>query len=494
MTAVQLGAQRYSGFNGQCINGSWRPGRRGVTIKDIDPYTGETLVEISAADVSDVDEAYESAAKAQPAWAARLPAERAGVLRRAASVMEARRDEIIDWLIRESGSARVKAELEWLIVHTSMLEHQGYAYQVAGRILPIDEPGTESRVYRVPVGVIGVISPWNWPLHLSHRSIGPAIALGNAVVVKPAADTPVTGALLLAKIYEEAGLPAGIFNVVVGKSDEIGDPFVSHAIPRFIAFTGSTAVGRHVGELAATSPIIKRIALELGGNSPLVVLHDADLDQAVPGAVFGRFLHQGQICMSANRIIVDARVHDEFVERFTAHARTLKYGNPREPDTVIGPIINQAQLKRMMEYIKTSRAAGARQLLGGDPQGLVLPPHVFVDVTNDMDIARHETFGPIAAIIKVRDEAEALRVANDTEFGLSSAVFTRDQARGERFALGLQTGMTHVNDSSVDDQPNSPFGGEKNSGVGRYGGEWIIEEFTTDRWITFRQAPRTYPF
>lgn len=494
MTTLQVGAERYSGFDRQFINGSWRPGRRGVAIRDIDPYTGETLVEISAADLRDVDEAYESAQKAQPAWAGRLPAERAEVLRRAATVMEARHDEIIGWLIRESGSTRVKAEAEWQIVHTGMLEHQAYAYQVSGRILPIDEPGTESRVYRVPVGTIGIISPWNWPLHLSHRSIGPAIALGNAVVVKPAADTPVTGALIFGKIYEEAGLPPGIFNVVVGKSTEIGDGFVSHAIPRFISFTGSTAVGRHIGELAATSPIIKRIALELGGNSPLVVLDDADLDQAVPGAIFSRFLHQGQICMSANRIIVDASVHDEFVKRFTAHAGTLKYGNPSEPDTVIGPIINEAQLKRMMEYIKSSRAAGARQLLGGDPKGLVLPPHVFVDVTNDMDIARYETFGPIAAIIKVNGEAEALRVANDTEFGLSSAVFTRDQARGERFALGLQTGMTHVNDSSVYDQPNSPFGGEKNSGIGRYGGEWIIDEFTTDRWVTFRQSPRTYPF
>jgi aldehyde dehydrogenase (NAD+) len=236
------------------------------------------------------------------------------------------------------------------------------------------------------------------------------------------------------------------------------------------------------------------VALELGGNTPCVVLDDADLDQAVRGTVFGRFLHQGQICMSTNRIIVDAALYQEFVERFTAHVRTLKYGDPSDPDTVIGPIINAKQLERMLDLMKRARQAGARQVLGGDPQGLVLPPHVFADVTNDMAIAKEETFGPIAPIIKVNGEAEALRVANNTEYGLSSAVFTRDEARGLRFALGLEAGMTHINDSSVDDTPTGPFGGEKNSGIGRFGGEWIMQEFTTDRWITVQHTRRDYPF
>jgi aldehyde dehydrogenase (NAD+) len=360
--------------------------------------------------------------------------------------------------------------------------------------MPVDDAGVDSRVYRQPLGVIGVISPWNFPLHLSNRSVAPAVALGNAVVLKPAQDTPITGGLLLGKIYEEAGLPPGVLNVLIGTSSEIGDAFATHPIPRLISFTGSTAVGRAVAGKAVGAPIIKHVALELGGNSPFVVLDDADLEQAVPAAVMSRFLHQGQICMSANRLIVDADIYDEFVERFTAHAGKLKYGDPNEPDTVIGPVINQSQLQKMLELMNQARQAGARQLLAGEPKGLVLPPHVFADVTNEMSIAKNETFGPIAPIIKVDGEAEALRVANDTEYGLSSAVFTRNEARGLKFALGLQAGMTHINDSTVDDKPNSPFGGEKNSGLGRYNGDWIMQEFSTDHWVTARQSQRHYPF
>jgi aldehyde dehydrogenase (NAD+) len=484
----------YTGFDGQYINGAWRPGRHGSKLNDTDPYTNETLVEIGLADQSDLDDAYQAAANAHRAWADTLPAERAEVLRRAAEIMKARREEIIDWLIREAGSTRVKAEVEWQFLHSITLEAASFPHRAAGHILPIDVPGKESRVYRRPVGVIGIISPWNFPAYLSNRSIGPAIALGNTVVVKPAQDTPITGGLLIAKLFEEAGLPPGVLNVVNGASSEIGDAFTEHPVPGLISFTGSTGVGRHVAELAARSQFIKRVALELGGNTPCVVLDDADLDQAVRGAIFGRFLHQGQICMSTNRIIVDARLYDEFVERFVAQARTLKYGNPSHPETVIGPVINSKQLDTMMMHIKRSREAGARQLLGGDPEGLVLPPHVFTDVTNDMPIAKSETFGPIAPIIKVHGEEEALQVANDTEYGLSSSVFTRDERRGLRFALGIGAGMTHINDSSVDDTPTGPFGGEKNSGIGRFGGEWIMREFTTEHWVTIQHAPRQYPF
>jgi aldehyde dehydrogenase (NAD+) len=463
-------------------------------LDDTDPYTGKTLAQIALADRSDLDDAYLSAAKAQMSWANKLPAERTAVLLNAAQIMQARRSEILDWLIRESGSTRIKAEWEWQLLHGVTLEASSFPHRVAGRVLPVDEPGKESRVYRQPVGVIGVISPWNFPIYLSNRSVAPAIALGNAVVVKPAQDTPITGGLLLAKIYEEAGLPPGILNVLIGTSEEIGDAFTRHPVPRLISFTGSTAVGRHVADNAATTPILKRMALELGGNSPFVVLNDADLEQAVPAAVLSRFLHQGQICMSANRLIVDTSLYDEFIERFKDHVSTLKYGNPNDADTVIGPVINSRQLSTMTGHMKAARDAGARQLLGGDPDGLVLPPHIFTDVTNDMAIAKNETFGPIAPVIRVSGEAEALHVANDTEYGLSSAVFTRDETRGLRFALAIEAGMTHINDSTVDDNPNSPFGGEKNSGIGRYGGEWVMQEFTTDHWITAQHTPRQYPF
>ncbi len=484
--ANSLEHQQYAGFESQYISGIWRPGKHGGKLVDTDPYSGETLTEVVQADASDLDEAYLSAQKAQIEWAALLPSERAEIMLRSAGIMERRHAEIVDWIIRESGSTRIKAEMEWKFVRAITLEAASFPHRVEGRILPLDEPGKESRVYRQPLGVIGIISPWNFPMYLSHRSIAPALALGNAVVVKPAEDTPVTGGLLLAKIYEEAGLPPGLLNVVIGPIQEIGDAFTLHQVPSLISFTGSTRVGRHIGELAMTGPTIKRVALELGGNAPCVILDDADLEYAVQATAVGRFLHQGQICMSTNRIIVDARIHDEFVERFAEHVKSLKYGNPNDPSVTIGPIINRKQLKSHLDHIEGARKAGARQLVGGDPQGQVLPPHVFAGVTNEMEIAKNETFGPIAPIIKVNGEAEALRVANDTEFGLSSAVFTRDRERGLRFALGIRAGMTHINDQTVDDTPTGPFGGEKNSGIGRFGGDWIIHEFTRDHWITIK--------
>jgi aldehyde dehydrogenase (NAD+) len=492
--ATSGGGRPYSGFNGQYISGTWRPGKQGGIREDTDPYSGDTLAEIVLANVDDLDEAYRSAAKAQIGWAALLPSERAAVMLRSAAIMEARRQEIIGWLIRESGSTRFKAELEWQFLHSITLEAASFPHRAEGRILPIDETGKESRAYRQPLGVIGVISPWNFPMYLSHRSIGPALALGNGVVVKPAEDTPVTGGLLIAKIYEEAGLPPGLLNVVIGDVKEIGDAFTLHPIPRLISFTGSTKVGRHIGQLAMSGPQMKRVALELGGNAPCVILDDADVEHAVRATVIGRYLHQGQICMSTNRIIVDAKVYDEFVDRFTAHVKGLKYGNPSDPAVAIGPVINRKQLAAHLAHIEGARAAGARQVVGGDPEGQVLPPHVFVDVTNEMQVAQDEMFGPIAPIIKVDGEAEALRVANDTQYGLSSAVFTRDQERGVRFALGVHAGMTHVNDHSVDDTSTGPFGGEKNSGIGRFGGDWILHEFTRDHWITVQHSRPAYPF
>ena len=303
-----------------------------------------------------------------------------------------------------------------------------------------------------------------------------------------------TGGLLLASLYEEAGLPPGLLNVVIGDVADIGDAFTLHPVPKFISFTGSTRVGRHIGELAMRGSRLKRVGLELGGNAPVVVLDDADLDLAVHAAVFGRYLHQGQICMSSNRIIVDASIYDAFVERFVAHVKTLKHGDPDAPDTTIGPIINQRQLDGMLGRIANACAAGARLVLGGEPQGLVLPPHVFVDVDNDSELAQSELFGPIALILEAQDEADALRMANQTDSGLSSAVFTRDEGRGLRFALQVEAGMTHVNDSSVNDSAHVMFGGEKNSGIGRFNGEWIVAEFTRDHSITVQHTARRYPF
>jgi aldehyde dehydrogenase (NAD+) len=486
-------APHYSDFDRLPIAGEWRRGHSNRALQDRNPYTGEVILEILQSDREDLDRAYAAAAKAQGPWAAAVPSVRAAVLRNAAEIMEGRREEIISWLIHESGSTRLKATIEFETSHVLLQWAAGVPYQVEGRILPTDIPGKEGRVYRKPVGVVGVISPWNWPLHLCARSLAPALAVGNAAVVKPSSDTPVTGGLLLAKILEEAGLPPGVLNVVVGSGEEIGEPFVVHPTPRVISFTGSTSVGRHIVELAARAPLLKRLELELGGNSPFVVLHDADLAQVVDAAAFGKFLHQGQICMAVNRFIIEDGVYDLFLERFAERVRMIKVGDPDEPDTLVGPIINDKQMKGLLERIREARGAGARQVVGGDPDGLVLPPHVFADVRNDMKLAREEIFGPIAPVIRARGEDDALRIANETEYGLAGSVFTRDLERGARFAERLEVGMAHVNDQPVNDLPNNPFGGEKNSGIGRFNGEWVIDAFTSDQWVSVQHVPARYP-
>lgn len=343
-------------------------------------------------------------------------------------------------------------------------------------------------------GVVGVISPWNFPLHLSQRSVAPALALGNAVLIKPASDTPVTGGLLLGRIFEEAGLPSGLLSVVVGSGAEIGDDFVAHPVPALISFTGSTPVGKNVGRIANGGRYLKKVALELGGNSPFVVLDDADVAQAVKAAVFGKFLHQGQICMAINRIIVDQRLYERFVEGFVAHVKTLEVGDPSEMETVIGPIINQAQLDGLQQKIARAKEQGATVLLEGEIHGRMMPPHVFGNVTSDMQLSTDEIFGPLVGIQKARDEQHALELANGTEFGLSSAVFSGDLDRGLRFARQVKAGMTHVNDMPVNDEAHLPFGGDKNSGLGRFNGDWAVEEFSTVQWISVQRAPRQYPF
>lgn len=487
-------ATKATQFTGQYIDGKWRSGSSSKTLRDINPFDGELLTEISLANAADLDEAYVAAKRAQREWAKTLPSERSAVLLKAVQIIDARHAECVEWLIKESGSTRTKAEIEVGAVRAATLAAAGMPTRAAGRILPIDIPGKESRVYREPLGVVGVISPWNWPMHLSNRTIAPALALGNAVVLKPADDTPISGGLLLASIYEEAGLPPALLNVVVGDVSEIGDEFTLHPIPKFISFTGSTRVGRHIGSLAMTGPALKRVGLELGGNAPCVVLDDADIELAVHAAVVGRFLHQGQICMSSNRIIVDASIYDRFVEAFVERVRALKVGDPNEADTSIGPLINARQLAGAVSRIQDARDAGLREVLGAPAEGLVLPPHVFVDVPNDSLLAQTEQFCPVAPIIKANDEQHALKLANETEFGLSSCVFTRDEARGVRFARQIEAGMTHVNDISPNDDPNNMFGGEKNSGLGRFNSDWIIAELTCDHWVTVQQERRQYPF
>ncbi len=474
----------YQNLDQQFIAGQWQPGRSQKMIQNLNPYTQDTIFTLQAASTADVDAAYAAADKAFQQGAIKSVELRQQILQKLQQVIQARQDEIIDWLILESGSTRFKAGLEVGAALSIIQESQKFPEQIKTEQLESKDPQRKSLVLRKPLGVIGVISPWNFPFHLSMRSVATAIACGNSVVLKPASDTPVTGGTLLGKLFEEAGLPAGVLNVVSGAGSEIGDYFVEHPIPKMISFTGSTEVGQKVGSKALASPRIKRLALELGGNAPLVILDDADLDLAVELTIMGRFMHQGQICMSTNRVIVDASIHDAYVEKLLERVKTVAVGDPNLEETIIGPIINQSQVKKHQQIIQSAKEQGAELVYEGGIEGNLVYPHIFTGVAPESPLAKEESFGPILPVLKARDEAHALKLANDTRFGLSSAVCTSNIERGISFTEQLDIGMTHINGISVADQANAPFGGEKNSGVGRFNGRWIFEEFTRTHWLT----------
>jgi aldehyde dehydrogenase (NAD+) len=483
--------QSLGSFDTMPIAGTWRAGAGAGEVVDTDPWSGVELTRIRRARAADADAAYAGAVDAQRDWAARLPEERAAVMRAAAEILQARHQEVLSWVVSESGATIAKAEIELTVARAVFLEAAGMPHHVEGRILPSDIPGKENRVYRVPVGVVCLISPWDFPVYLTARTLAPALALGNAVVLKPSSQTPVTGGLLLARVLEEAGLPAGLLSVLVGAGREVGDAMVSHPAPRVVSFTGSTETGIGISRRAG----IKKLLLELGGNAPLVVLDDADLDHAVESAVFGSFFNSGQICMIANRVVVDSSLHDDFVEAFVARTRSLTVGDPSNPSTFIGPVISAAQLESVQEKVRRAVSQGARLALGGKPigpAGLTLPPQVLVG-PNDVATAQEEVFGPAITIVTAHGEEDALRLANQTEYGLSSAVHTRDRERGVRFALRVEAGMTHVNDSPVNEEDNTAYGGEKQSGLGRFGGSWSVDEFTTHHWISVQHTNRPYP-
>lgn len=469
------------------VAGHWRrgSGRRG--LQDVDPWTGQLLAELTPASEADVDEAFLAAQDAQPGWAAATPARRAEVMRAAAALLVQRRAEIIGWLVREVGGTVAKSTSEWAASRRAFQQAAELPYAIGGRVLASDIPGKEHRVVRRPVGVVAVLSPSNFPLYLTSRTLAPALAVGDAVVLKPSQRAPICGALLHARVLQDAGLPPGVLSVVVGRGREMGDVMVTHAVPRTICFTGSSAAGEAITRLAG----VKKLNLELGGNSPLVVLRDADLDRAVEAAVWGSYYHHGQVRTSTNRIIVDAALHDAFVLRLVAAARALRVGDPSDPRTQIGPLISRAHLEGVQRLIAQATGAGGEVVLGGEPEGpagLALPPHV---LTGDARLAtaREEVFGPVATVLRVQDEQEALTLANATDFGLSGAVFTRDVDRGLQFALRMETGMAHVNDATVHEEVHVPFGGEKQSGVGRCGATGLVEQLTTEHLVSLqRQA------
>lgn len=466
----------------QYIDGEWRPGTGSWDIIDFNPYDGEKLASITIAAVEEIDQAYQAAARAQKEWAATNPYARRAVFEKALRLIEEREAEITEAIIAELGGTHLKAGFELHLAKEFLRESIQWALRPEGRILPSPVDGKENRVYRVPVGVVGVISPFNFPFLLSIKSVAPALAVGNAVVLKPHQNTPIVGGTLVAKIFEDAGLPGGLLNVVVTDIAEIGDAFIEHPIPKVISFTGSDKVGRHVATVCAS--LFKRSVLELGGNSAIVVLDDADIDYAVDAAVFSRYVHQGQVCMAANRVLVDRSIADVFTEKFVAKVRTLKAGDPRDPQTVIGPVINSQQAESLSATVEQAVAEGGTALLHGTTTDNLVEPSVLTGVPADSDLLRQEVFGPVAFLIPFDGEEEAVRIVNDTPYGLSGAVHTGDIERGVAFAKQIDTGMFHVNDGTVHDEPLVPFGGEKHSGIGRLNGETTLEAFTTLKWIS----------
>lgn len=482
----------YEQWNKQFINGEWREGNGQTVYADKNPYNEETLVEIRLASVEDIDEAYRSAQKAQQEWKKVNAYQKVAIMEKAIELVKERREELLKILVEENGASHTKANIEIDAAIGIMKEAATFPLRMQGKIMPSVIPGKENRIYLDPAGVVGIISPFNFPFHLTMRSLAPALATGNGVVLKPDLQTMISGGLFIGKIFEDAGIPKGLLNVTVCSSSEIKDAFVEHPIPQIISFTGSTRVGRHIGELCGRH--LKRVALELGGNNAMIVLKDADIERAASSAAFGKFLNSGQICMSLNRIIVERPVYDAFLKAFVDKASQIKYGDPRKEDVVVGPLINHKQVDRIQKLIDQSIEQGARFALRGKVEGNVMAPTILSDVTNDMPIAQEEIFGPVVGVIAAENEEEAIRLANDSEYGLSGAVHAGSIEHGVQVARQIVTGMIHVNDQGVNDEPIVAFGGEKASGLGRYGGEWALHEFTTTQWVSVQSEAREYPF
>ncbi len=476
----------------QFIGGEWIDGGSSNVLKNINPYNDEVINTYKLANVQDIDRAYQAAQQAKLEWDKVNPYKKRDILENAVRYIEDNEEEIVSIIMAELGGTRLKAAFEIGLVKNIIKEAATFPLRMEGKILPSTIDDVENRLYRIPAGVVGVISPFNFPFFLSMKSVAPALGAGNGVVLKPHEDTPIMGGTLIGKIFEEAGVPKGLINVVVTDIKEIGDAFVEHPIPRIISFTGSTQVGSYIGQLAVKN--FKKPLLELGGNSAFIVLEDADIDYAVNAATFSRFTHQGQICMSANRILVQKSIYKEFIDKYAKKVSSLKVGDPTDPETIIGPVINDRQAKNLSALIEKGIEEGATPLIKGNINGRLFEPTILADVTTDMTVAQDELFGPVVCVIPFETEEEAIEIANNTRFGLSGAVHTSNLERGVELAKKVHTGMIHVNDLTINDEPIVAFGGEKQSGLGRLNGEWSLEEFTTLKWISVNYGKRILPY
>ena len=478
----------------QFIGGDWVGAGDGGTYEDNDPFTGDVVATVPAGGAEDARRAVEAAAAAFPAWSQTPPVERQRIFLKAADLLEARQMEVVELLARETGCSFGFGMFQTIFVPNLFRQAAALAYAPLGQVIPSDT-GAFAMGIRRPVGVVGAFAPWNAALILSARSISAPLALGNTVVLKPSEWSPFSGGLLWGEIFAEAGLPAGVLNVVThapGAAGPIGDVLIEHPAVRRLNFTGSSQVGRIIAEAAGRQ--LKRVVLELGGHNPLIVLDDADLEYAVNASAFGSYLHQGQICMSTRRIYVERSIAGEFIQRLTEKTKNLKVGDPKEHDTVIGPLISEQALATVKSRVEQAVVGGAKVLAGGEAVGPCFQATLLTDVPEDSEFAQHETFGPVAAVEIVDSAEQAVEKANRTSYGLSAGIITSNRDRGFSLAQLIDSGIVHVNDQTVADEPQMPFGGIKGSGFGRFGGQAVVDEFTELRWVTIRSESHPFPF
>lgn len=476
---------------GLYVDGQWTPLAK--QFDDINPSDGSLWTQIPDAGRLETQRAIDAAHNAFPAWSALMFQDRAHLLLKVADIWEKRSADFVSAACFEGGGWFGKGMFEAGYVAEVFRAAAGLCYGAIGEVLP-SEHGKVSTAVRQPLGVIGVISPWNMPGILTSRGFAFPLATGNTIVLKPSEDTPYAGGLFFAEVLEEAGVPRGVFNVITCSRDhvqEVGDELIDNPKVKGISFTGSTPVGRRIA--AKCGAHLKKCCVELGGKDSLIILDDADMDRAVSAASFGAFMHQGQICMSVEKVLVHDSLYPEFLKRFIAQVSTLKTGNVEDRSNVIGPLINDRQVERVQHQIEDARAKGAKVEIGGNVVDRFVEPTILSQVTQDMSVWRDETFGPLAIVMPFSTDEEAIAMNNDTEYGLSSGIITRNEQRALAISRQLETGMCHVNCSSINDEPHVPFGGTKSSGLGRHGGKWSLETFSETRWITLDRGGRPFP-
>lgn len=472
------------------IGGEWVPTVSGKVIDDLNPADGSVFAKVHTAGPDEIEAAISAAYAAREVWSGMQAADREKILLKAADHLEANIMDFAARLIEESGSTFKKSMGELLESVNIFRVAAGECRRVDGGIVPPDEPGQISAYIRQPLGVVAGIAPFNYPFLLALNKVALALAAGNTFILKPSSDTPVSG-LMIAECLEAGGLPKGVFSAVPGPGSIVGDALVEDKRIKKITFTGSTYVGRSIAAKAAAN--LKKYTLEMGGKNPLIILKDFDLEKAVTIAAFGAYFHQGQICMATSRLIVEDAIYDEFCEKMTARVKGLKVGDPHNPETIIGPLIHEAQCAVLDRQIADALAKGARLLTGATHKGAFYEPTLLADVTEDMVVFYEESFGPMTSIIRAKDAEDALRLCNDNDYGLSSALLTNDISLAMKMAQRMESGMVHINDSTVMGSRRAPFGGVKNSGVGREDSTFSIDEFTEKKWITIQFADKSYP-